>query len=123
MPPRAVATQSMATKRAKNRSEDPRSFSASMTTSDTAHARRMGPRCLRLSWGSINPKKRRVCERSACLSTRYDAKNTARTILASSPGWKLAPATRTQMRLPLMFCPMPGTSGSMSSATPRSASV
>ena len=42
--PRAVATHSMVMNRAKNSSDEPRSFSKNMTTREKLQARTMGPR-------------------------------------------------------------------------------
>src|SRR5436190_1458583 len=92
----------MAMKRAKNISDDPKSRSAVMTSSENPQASTSGPITRMPPLNSLS---------SSCRSLRYDARKTASTILATSPGWKLIGPKRTQIRLPLMFSPIRGSSG------------
>ena len=55
---------------------------------------------------------------SSRFSTRYDAKKMASAIFAISPGWKLRPAKRIQMRAPLTERPRPGINGNNNKPTP-----
>ena len=112
-----MATHSSATNRAKNSSEVPRSFWEIITTSDAAHARSTGPRCLG-SGSGIGPSRRLLTASSSRFSTRYDAKKMASRILANSPGWKLTGPMLTQIRAPMYSRPMPGTRGSRSRPMP-----
>ena len=66
---RAVATQSITTKRVKNSSDEPRSFWETMITTDMPHATSTGPRCL--GSGRLNGPSRNVrMASSSRLSTR-----------------------------------------------------
>ena len=101
----------------KNSSAEPRSRSNTTTISDTPTASRIGAKCLG-SGVLMRPIRKVATPSSSRRSVRYPAKKTARQILANSPGWKLTGPIETQMREPLISCPMPGTSGRTSSIRP-----
>ena len=83
----------------------------------TSQATIMGPRS-RARGSCSGPIFRPASRISSRFEERYPAKNMARVILASSPGWKDKPERScTQIRAPLITTPSPGISGSSSSST------
>ena len=120
---RSVATQSSTTNRAKNSSDDPRSFWPTITTSDATHAMSSGPRW-RGSGRWSGPTFQVPAASSSRRSVRYAAKNRASAILANSPGWKLTGPMLTHRRAPSGAAkPTPGTNGSIRRTIPISANV
>jgi len=117
-----VAIHTIVMNRAKNISDEPRSFSKNMTSRENPHASITGPRS-RGSGKAKGPTLKVAIESTSRLRTRYAAKEMARAILANSPGWKLTGPRATQILAPLMVRPTPGTSGSSSRPTPTTMSV
>ena len=78
----------------------------------------MGPRW-RISGSHIPATWWVPIDSSSRFSTRYEAKNTTRTIFDSSPGWKVTGPNFTHRREPLMFWPSTGRRGMSSRPMPN----
>ena len=100
-----VATHSNPTNSAKNRNDDPRSFSASNTSNDTPQAAKRGAKYLGSSTSQRPNLRVPVANRSA-RSARTEAKKIPNASLANSSGWKLKGPTWTHNWAPFTSSPI-----------------